>query len=156
MGWDLALRGYTSILWRDLHRSLPSMSIFNQNWDNQLVTSLLSLHKQICDNRNSVLHGTTWLDSKQKLCTRIIEEVKLIYDRPPPKLHSRFQKVSRMPLKDRLNHNTGYLQHWISRVKHQQKVSQSLHLISLSSQITIKEAFHKAWQHVSDKQKFPP
>jgi len=144
LGWDTALKGYTSQLWWDLQNShLGSLPVC-LNWDVRLVSTITSLYKQFWDDRNKFLHGSTWLESKPKLHDqvldevklRVLDEVKLIYA-SPQKLHPRFPKITKIPLDSQLNHRTVSLQQWLARIKYQKQVSDSLFLLSRESQLML-------------------
>jgi hypothetical protein len=101
------------------------MAAMCQNWEMRLAQNALMLYKAIWTNRNSVLHGKSWKESKEKLQEWVIDAVTNIY-KHPPKLHPRFKKIRSVPLEKRLRNNTASLQQWLARIAHQRKISDSL------------------------------
>jgi len=56
------------------------------NWDTTLMENVLILSMSIWKDRNTHIHGSNNLESKQCLQERVLTQVQQIYSRPP-KLH---------------------------------------------------------------------
>lgn len=158
IGWDNFICGYTSSLWDDLvqvaQRDDPLLVSHNQ-WAVKLVEATFQCSHSIWQARNNILHGTSRLEAKQLLRQRVLDQFRRIY-KHPPYLHSHFQKISRIPLAQRLTRSTTNLQHWLSSLKHQPHVSSLLKQQSPYTQLSLKQAYRRSKVSLLDACKFPP
>jgi hypothetical protein len=140
IGWNTMLKSFTSNYWCKLQSSLQPVPDTSSYWDVKLVGQLLQLSSQLWKDRNTCLHGTSLVESKIHMRSKVLNHVIELYANPP-KLHKRFPKISSILLSVRLRWNTLSLQTWLLRVKHHKQVSQSLFAHSDTSQPTIQQAF---------------
>jgi len=124
---DNMLRGYTSIYWLHAYNNLCESYLISPNpsWDSILTSTSIQILKRIWENRNKYVNGHSKSDQRNKLRSRIIEQVQSIYANPP-RLHRRFQRIHKVSLKDRSNCSTNQLIHWLSRIQHQKQISKLL------------------------------
>jgi hypothetical protein len=125
VGWDNFLRGFTSTYWAELvmlaHHDDRDLKP-HQHWAEKLVSYILSCTQSVWHSRNNFIHGTSRREANQLLRQRVVDQVIKLYNQPPI-LHSRFQKISHIPLLQRLTRSTTNLHRWLSRIAHQRKVS---------------------------------
>jgi hypothetical protein len=125
---DSILRGCTSSVWWAIYEQAHSHQTSLQclsRWDQKLIEANLTLLKNIWDDRNKHLHGSTKTEARKQLRQQVLNQVRKIY-RHPPKLHHRYTPVSKMPLSARLNVTTTHLQRWLARLSQQVKSSKLL------------------------------
>jgi hypothetical protein len=142
VGWENALRGYTSKYWmepqrQDQHTMKDSKK--RPPWNITLIRSLLNLHIKILSDRNTHIHGTSLKGNYQKLRQHTLEQVKNIYNKNA-KLAPRYQAINTIPLETRLRHTTQRLQQLIARIEHQKTMTEYL-MVNEATQPTIQEAF---------------
>jgi hypothetical protein len=157
IGWDNFAKGYTSIYWKDLFQTTHSQRnspIIDQG-GGKMVAGVIALSRQIWNDRNANLHGTTKLEASQKVRECVTAKVRKNYLNPP-KLHKRFAKIKAAPLQIRLSRNTTNLQRWLSRISHQKRVSQFIFTNSNCGQMSLRESFRRASILNSDYREFPP
>jgi hypothetical protein len=156
IGWENALRGFTSQYW--FKAQLTDQSKVDDKrrapWNIMFMRSLINLHKQIWDDRNTVVHGKTLQEQHQKLRHHITDKVRAIYSKNY-KLAPRFPAINAIPLEIRLRRTTQNLQEWISRVEHMKSFTDYL-TARRSDQITILEAFSRVKLSKESKSKYPP
>jgi hypothetical protein len=138
IGWDKFLLGYISQHWTISYDTLhdPLLSPPRVDWDCQLILAIFCLYKGIWDNRNSFLHGSSREDSRQKLRDRLIDQVKELYNNLP-KLATRYPPIRFLPFDQRINNCNLHLSRWLSQIRHQILVSQTLRSDSLRAQQSI-------------------
>jgi hypothetical protein len=127
LGWHLMICGYTSKFWAQACCELFDHSISSPttNWDIILVNNMVQLLKGIWSDCNVSFHGKSREEHQTKLRQRILDQVRLPY-KNPPKLEKRYPKIQALSLKERLSKPTSYLIHWLSRVPHQQSVTETI------------------------------
>jgi hypothetical protein len=157
VGWENALRGYTSKYWmaaqrQDQHTVKDSKR--RPPWNITLIHSLLNLHIKIWSDRNTHIHGASLKENHQKLRQRTLEQVKNIYDENA-KLAPRYQAIKTISLETRLRHTTQRLQQWIARIEHQKIMTEYL-TANDATQLTIQEAFQWAKRCQEHTSKYPP
>lgn len=85
IGWQTMLWGFTTWYWLQAYLTLCDFlqESPNPSWDVLITsTSIHYLYKNILDNRNKFLHGSTKSDQQQKLHLRVIQQVQAIYSNP--------------------------------------------------------------------------
>jgi len=142
IGWNIFLKGYTSQYWTQLYSNSTELSEHHKipNWGIKMVKNAISLLKQIWDNCNQYLHGTTRSESRLKLRQQIQSLVSQVYA-SPLRLHHRYPTVCAIPLEQRLQHSTTHLQRWLHRLKHHKRMSWSLLHNELKGQLTLAQAY---------------
>ncbi len=81
IGWENALRGYTSKYWMEAQRQdqhTMKDSKKKPPWNITLIRSIHNLHIKIWSDRNTHVHGTSIKENYQKLRQRTLEKVKNI------------------------------------------------------------------------------
>lgn len=157
VGWENALRGYTSKYWMEAQRQdqhTMKDSKKRSPWNITLIRSLRNLHMKIWSDRNTHIYGTSLKENYQKLRQRTLEQVKNIYNKNA-KLAPRYQAIKTIPLETRLCHTTQRLQQWIARIKHQKTMTEYL-MANDATQLTIQEAFQRAKRCQEHPSKYPP
>jgi len=119
------LRGYTSIFWQQSYVSLfdDTQTHRDPNWGTHLVALALELYKGVWDERNIFFHGSSKIEARSKLRSRIQQQVRDIYSNPPF-LAQKYTRISSVSLEERLQRSTTRLIHWLSRIHHQSHMSQ--------------------------------
>ncbi len=127
IGWDKFLLGYIFQHWTlayvELNDSLISPP--RVDWDNQLISVIFFKYKGIWDNHNSFIHGSSRDESRQKRRARLIDQVAALYNRPP-RLTSRYPPIRSLPINNRIKKSNIHLLHWLSQIRHQILVSQTI------------------------------
>ena len=79
------ISGYTSNFWAQAFHELfdHSVSSPTTNWDIILVTNMVQLLKGIWSDRNISFRGKSCAEHRTKLRERILEQVRLLYKKPP-------------------------------------------------------------------------
>ena len=157
IGWGNFTRGYISSKWRQCQTAQVSTNKRSHmaQWGCLLVKLTLELHLQIWNDRNQAIHGKTVAESRLKARAAVLQRVKDIYDHPP-RLASRFQQITQVPLDIRLCRSTQQLKDWLHRVQHHQKVTHYLNSRRLPGQLTLQQAFRNRNCNDDTKTKFPP
>jgi hypothetical protein len=145
IGWDNFLRGYTSLYWMESAFSFFSQDTISSSpkWDVFLIKTMAKLSTSLWKDRNKVIHGETCREASELLRLCILDQVKGTYAHPP-KLDKRYQKVTAVPLSERVKRSTTHLQQWLSHIHHQKFVTKFVKDNSSNHQITLKQAFAKA------------
>jgi hypothetical protein len=159
LGWENAIRGFTSKYWMKLQLCDQLQSNNNKSkksapWNTVFIRSLIHLHKQIWSDRNVHVHGKSIKETHQKLRQRVIEQVKTLYEENF-KFSSRYQAITAIPLDKRLRHTTQRLLEWIAKIGHQKSMTEYLNG-NRAMQPTIREAFQRAQQRQDPASKYPP
>jgi hypothetical protein len=141
IGWENALRGYTSTYW--MKAQLSDQKIVKNNkkrapWNTIFIRSLVTLHKKIWTDRNIHVHGLSIKEQHQKLRQQTLDKVRNIYQENI-KLAPRYQAINTIPLDNRLRHTTQRLQQWIAQIEHQKIMT--AYIGNNTIQLTLKEAF---------------
>jgi hypothetical protein len=156
IGWHEFLRGFISKYWittQDRTQTTPNKK--QPPWKLKITSIILTLHKNIWDDRNTFVHGKTIDEAREKARAAISHQIREIYANPP-KLAPRYQIITQLPLETRLRQSTRTLRDWLARNDHQKRVSHLLLSQKLPGQLTIKEAFQAAQIRLRNRNKFPP
>lgn len=157
LGWHLFLKGYISDYWRiaywQSHGTHSSST--DHLWAINLVSATIGMYKAIWADGDTHIHGTNWLEAQKLLRDRLIRRVPLIYAHPP-KMDKPFQRVQKMPLQDHVWRSNLYLQRWLSRIEHQERVTKLILQTMPPNQPTIVEAFKRIKHQQKDSFKYPP
>lgn len=157
IGWENAIRGYTSSFWLKAHLATRINNGTNKRkapWNRILVQSLINLHRQIWHDRNVSINGTTIQEKQAKLRQKVTEKVTSIYNKNY-KLAPRYQAIKAVKMEDRLRRSTRNLQDWIARVEHQINMTEYINNCPVN-QMTIIEAFNRVKQSKESACKYPP
>jgi len=140
IGWQTMLWGFTTWYWLQAYLTLCDFlqESPNPSWDVLITsTSIHYLYKNILDNRNKFLHGSTKSDQQQKLHLRVIQQVQAIYSNPLC-LHHWYPRIHKVPLQEHVARPTRQFIHWLSHINHQKQLSQTLQGNSESTQLSIR------------------
>jgi hypothetical protein len=157
IGWENAIRGYTSSFWLKAHLATRINNGTNKRkapWNRILVQSLINLHRQIWHDRNVSINGNTIQEKQAKLRQQVTEKVTSIYNKNF-KLAPRYQAIKAVKMEDRLRRSTRNLQEWIARVEHQINMTEYINNCAVN-QMTIIEAFNRVKQSKESACKYPP
>jgi hypothetical protein len=109
----------------------------------------------IWQDRNQTIHGKTVAESQMKAREAVIKRVNDIY-KNPPRLATRYQAITQIPLEQRLHRSTQQLKDWLLRIEHQKRMTSFLNVTRPPGQLTIQQAFRNATNRSRDKVKYPP
>ena len=109
----------------------------------------------IWQDRNQTIHGKTVAESQMKAREAVIKRVNDIY-KNPPRLATRYQAITQIPLEQRLHRSTQQLKDWLLQIEHQKRMTSFLNATRPPGQLTIQQAFRNATNRSRDKAKYPP
>ena len=101
------------------------------------------------------IHGKTIQEANEKLCARVHAKVAQLYSKPPT-LAPRYQKISAVPLEQRLQKPTKELQDWLARIAHQGCMTDLLNASIAPGQLTLQQAYTRHTVKQQQRHKNPP
>jgi hypothetical protein len=157
IGWAKFLKGYISQYWITAQHTASSNVPVNekQRWSSVISTFTLDLYKQIWEDRNTFIHGTTSAEAAKKLRHKVEKQVMHLYQHPP-KLATRYPQITEISLETRLRRSTKDLQDWMARIRHQQKVSDFINSTLPPGQLTLQQAYARSNQLKCSRHHYPP
>ena len=127
IGWEKLLVGMASTTWHTLQSFIDSNNPkapkrSASDWMNTVTHQFLKFSLRCWKQRNLSVHGATRQEQKLIALRRVREQIKAIYEHPPP-LAPQYSSIFAIPLAHRLKMPLQAAEHWVSMITHQAKVT---------------------------------